>query len=90
MSRLRLVSDPSDAALADELSPLRFDNYAGDVTMPGCHQRCCGGRRDAWSDWMVERLEWQISGADLVPILAVVLLAMLACAVVWRDIGGLP
>lgn len=56
--------------------------------MPGCVERCCGGHRNVYAEWSFARLDWQLSGADLLGPLGWVLAALLAIRLVWLAVGG--
>lgn len=94
MSRRRAWADPSDAPLAD-FEAMQFGERTyrdAGRPMPGCHERCCfpalcQGRLPAALTVQRERLEWMVSGADLVPILSMVLCILAALSTVLR-IGG--
>lgn len=64
----------------EELHESRYGvrSYADQEPMPGCGERCCTrDRLGAEADWFAARLDWQLSGMDLVPI-AEVIVALLA------------
>lgn len=83
-------ADPADAALADYEAMRYGTQTRRERRMPGCQERCCGGRADVYADWMAERLDWQISGWDLVPVLAGIVLVMAVMVMGWRLGGGWP
>ena len=90
MSR-RYASHQPAAAMSDETV---YAAHFGAQTrqphrrMPGCRERCCSLRFPAAVRVAQARLDWQMSGADLVPPLArlVAVLAVLGCA--WRGMGA--
>lgn len=89
MSRRYASYQPADTLADDTLDAMLYGTRERRTERPmrGCQSRDCCGQKDVWSDWMVDRLDWQLSGADLVPILAAVTAVLHALALGWRLVG---